>query len=60
MTYTAYAGIFMPADSPEDGWNKIVAHFRACEERRRGWTGGIEAIYLEPVYSWHVRPAVFQ
>lgn len=70
MKYTAYAGVrnaagesagsFMPADSLEDGWEKIVEHFRACQRRRGNWTGGMEAIYLNPYYEWHVRPAVFQ
>lgn len=64
IRYMAYAGVsnkigesagcFMPADSPEDGWRKIVDHYRQCEERRHGWTGGMEAVYLEPVYHWRV------
>lgn len=70
MKWTAYAGVknkigesagcFMPCDSPEDGWAKIVAHYRACAERRGEWTGGIEASYLNAWYEWFVRPAVFQ
>ena len=70
MKFTAYAGVknaigesagcYMPCDSPEDGWSKIVAYYRDCEKRRNGWAGGMEAIYLRPVFHWFVRPAVFQ